>query len=306
MFRLLQVTREESREWLQERSFVLSGLIGVGKTTFCKELEKEDGLHIYYEPAAENPYLSSFYEDKSRYAFNAQIFFIAQRIYQYKVLGAKKKGIVHDRVLFEDKVFATMLRDQGMMTEVDFQTYEKLYEAVVHEVEMPDVVIFLDATPQECLDRIKKRNLGKEVTGITLEYLTDLRNHYKDYIEDISKVIPVFVVDWTSFKSAHDIMCAVYLMVTKASVKRGIHAIADCRPSHWTDEWMRKWRTVPEEITLISPERRPSKESASHPEPSTNMKPRLDDPSTDNNNHEVHHIQCDSSVASRCETVIVA
>ena len=71
----------------------------------------------------------------------------------------------------------------------------------------PNVIIHLDVTPEESLRRIKMRSRGCE-TGITIEYLRQLRDAYDDFIRNISLVIPVIRVPWSEFRSA-EVRCCI-------------------------------------------------------------------------------------------------
>ncbi len=88
---------------------VIEGLIGVGKTSLCRILEKERGARLVLEPCDDNPFLASFYADAERYAFPAQMFYLASRFSQQMNL---KQGdlfsdlIVSDYLWEKDRLFA--------------------------------------------------------------------------------------------------------------------------------------------------------------------------------------------------------
>lgn len=48
---------------------VIEGVIGVGKTTLTRLLAKPFKADVLLEVVEENPFLSSFYGDRARYAF---------------------------------------------------------------------------------------------------------------------------------------------------------------------------------------------------------------------------------------------
>ena len=61
---------------------VIEGLIGVGKTSLCRILRDELGARLVLEPAEDNPFLAAFYSDQDRFAFPAQMFYLATRYAQ--------------------------------------------------------------------------------------------------------------------------------------------------------------------------------------------------------------------------------
>eukprot|EP00658_Telonema_sp_P-2_P060290 TRINITY_DN49242_c0_g1_i2.p1 TRINITY_DN49242_c0_g1~~TRINITY_DN49242_c0_g1_i2.p1 ORF type:complete len:213 (+),score=41.75 TRINITY_DN49242_c0_g1_i2:1-639(+) len=178
----------------------ISGLIGAGKTTLAEKLAEKLGLPVYYEPVIDNVYLEDFYTDMSKYAFPLQIFLLNKRFKQQQQIVWEGKGGVQDRTIYEDSVFARMLRDAGHMDHRDYQTYCELFQNMSNFMKKPNIIVHLDVTPQEALDRILERARGCE-TGITLEYLEGLHAAYDVFIAEIARVIPVIKVDYSQFKT---------------------------------------------------------------------------------------------------------
>jgi deoxyguanosine kinase len=52
----------------------IEGVIGVGKTTLARMLQPSFRASLLLEIFEENPFLSDFYADRERYAFQTQIF----------------------------------------------------------------------------------------------------------------------------------------------------------------------------------------------------------------------------------------
>jgi deoxyadenosine/deoxycytidine kinase len=65
------------------------------------------------------------------------------------------------------------------------------------------LIVHLDVKPEEALTRIRERNYDYE-KDITLDYLTKLYNAYEDFIQHISKAIPVIRVNYLKFKSVEE------------------------------------------------------------------------------------------------------
>ena len=67
---------------MKSRFLVIEGLIGVGKTTLCRLIQRQWKARLVLEPWAENPFLAEFYADPDRFAFPAQMFYLANRFGQ--------------------------------------------------------------------------------------------------------------------------------------------------------------------------------------------------------------------------------
>jgi deoxyadenosine/deoxycytidine kinase len=157
------------------RVVVIEGLIGVGKTTLCRILEREWSARLVLEPAEDNPFLARFYADPTHFAFPAQMFYLATRYSQQRAL---RQGdlfaptVVCDYLYAKDRVFAEMT-----LSGAELALYERfaglLDETPVH----PDLVVFLDASTDVILARINRRSIDAEQT-IPASYLDDLRERY--------------------------------------------------------------------------------------------------------------------------------
>lgn len=181
----------------------ISGLIGAGKTTLCTALGKALNLPTYYEHVIENEYLADFYRDPKKYSFPLQIYLLNHRFRQQQQIIWQGKGGVQDRTIYEDSVFAKMLRDSGLMEDRDYRTYVALFSNMSNFMKKPNLIIHLEVTPEESLQRIKERSRDCETT-ISIEYLANLYKAYQQFITDISKVIPVIRVNWSKFRTPEE------------------------------------------------------------------------------------------------------
>jgi deoxyadenosine/deoxycytidine kinase len=111
----------------QIKHVAIAGNIGAGKTTLTTLLGKHFGWEVHYESADDNPYLSDFYTDMNRWAFNLQIYFLNNRYQQILEILNGDKTVVQDRTIFEDAyIFAPNLHDMGLMSTRDFNNYFNL------------------------------------------------------------------------------------------------------------------------------------------------------------------------------------
>ena len=89
----------------------------------AKSLAERLDLPVHYEPVANNEYLEDFYGDIKKYSFPMQVYLLNRRFQQQQQIVWQGHGGVQDRTIYEDSVFARMLRNSGLMDERDYQTY---------------------------------------------------------------------------------------------------------------------------------------------------------------------------------------
>jgi deoxyadenosine kinase len=187
----------------------ISGIIGAGKTTLSTALSKIMGLPVYYEPVIDNIYLDDFYRDMSRYAYPLQIYLLNKRFAQHQQIIWNGKGGIQDRTIYEDSIFARILYEDGFMDKRDYDTYMELFNNMSNLMKRNTLIIHLDVTPEEALDRIKER--GRECeAGISIEYLRKLHDGYNTFIDDISHVVPVIRVRYDRYRTAEDMAAIIY------------------------------------------------------------------------------------------------
>jgi deoxyadenosine/deoxycytidine kinase len=143
------------------------------------------------EKADDNPFLSSFYEDRKKYAFQTQIFFLLNRFQQQKEIAQLdlfNQITLCDYLFDKDRIFASInLNDQ------ELSLYEQVFQLLTGQIPPPDLVIFLQARPETLIHRIKTRNISYE-KEIDLEYLKTLIEAYNYYFFHYDQT-PLLVVD---------------------------------------------------------------------------------------------------------------
>lgn len=151
----------------------------------------------------DNEYLEDFYLDMKKYSFPMQVLLLNRRFAQQQQIIWGNQGGVQDRTIYEDSVFARMLRDAGLMEERDFRTYTELAHHMHKFMTKPNVIVHLNVTPEQALARIHARSRSCE-SGITLEYLQNLAKAYEDFLADIARAIPVIRVDYEEFRTVDE------------------------------------------------------------------------------------------------------
>ncbi len=181
----------------------IAGNIGVGKTTFTDIVAERNGWHPFYESVMDNPYLSDFYGDMKRWSFNLQIYFLHHRFRNHVKMSKLSKGVIQDRTIYEDvEIFAKNLHAMGNMDDRDWENYRNLFKVMISFLRKPDLIIYLKASTDTLLTRIKKRNRSYEKT-IDPEYLHTLNVSYDKWIANI-KDMPVLTLDTNNFNIFKD------------------------------------------------------------------------------------------------------
>ena len=156
----------------------IEGPIGVGKTSLAKLLSERLGARLILEGFDENPFLSEFYDEPERYAFQTQLFFLLQRYQQQQEL--RQVDMFHnllivDYMFVKDRLFASLNLDEKEMTLYD--TVAKLLEKNVIN---PDLVIYLQADTDTLMRNISHRGRDME-KNISEEYIDALNQLYTEY-----------------------------------------------------------------------------------------------------------------------------
>jgi deoxyguanosine kinase len=160
---------------MKHRYIVVEGPIGCGKTTLANRLAQRLGVATLLEDAAANPFLPQFYRDMRRYALPTQLFFLFQRVGQLEALKQPDlfaEPTVSDFTLEKDPLFARITLDDA-----EYQLYSRIYEHVRPRVPTPDLVIYLQASVDTLIARVKKRGNPIE-RGIDEDYLRRLSEAY--------------------------------------------------------------------------------------------------------------------------------
>jgi len=179
----------------------IAGIIGAGKSTLATALGEHLGYDVYYEPVADNEYLEDFYTDTPRYSFAMQVYLLNRRFQQHQEIIWRGRPAIQDRTIYEDSVFAKMLSDSGLMDPRDYRTYLQLFKHMSNFMCKPNLIVYLDVDPATSFARVQERQRDVE-GGITLDYLQALYDEYENFVQNISRVIPLIRVSWNEY---HDV-----------------------------------------------------------------------------------------------------
>jgi deoxyguanosine kinase len=176
---------------LKHRHIVVEGAIGSGKTSLATRLAQKLGATAVLEDPRANPFLPLFYKDMKRHALPTQLFFLFQRVQQLEGLRQPDlfgKPYVADFALAKDPLFARLTLDDA-----EYQLYLRIYEHVKPQAPEPDVVIYLQASVDTLLWRVKKRGDAME-RDIEEHYLRRLSEAYTNYFHGYTDT-PLLIVN---------------------------------------------------------------------------------------------------------------
>ena len=172
----------------------VEGIIGSGKSTFSGWIADRLKLRLIKEPV-DNDYLTIFYKNPKRWAFPMQIDLLHKR-YSLQQLAAYEaslaavgeseyQGVVLDRGLPGDRVYARLHMLEGNISKVEWRTYTRAYETMTCSLIPPSLLIYLDVEPEVAMQRVQNRDRTFERAGVPLEYLVKLHRGYLDLLVEI-------------------------------------------------------------------------------------------------------------------------
>jgi len=171
----------------------IEGVIGVGKTTLARLLQPAFDAEIILEVFEENPFLSDFYSDRKRYAFQTQIFFLLSRYHQQRrtihEIVATGKNLFADYTFAKDALFA-----QINLNGDELDMYYKVHEALAEKIQKPDLLVYLQAATDTLMQRIALRDRPYE-RQMERAYIDELNHAYDDFFSKPFDHTPVLTID---------------------------------------------------------------------------------------------------------------
>lgn len=184
---------------------VVEGPLGVGKTSLAQLLAERINAKAILEETEGNPFLTNFYGEPRRFAFQTQIYFLLRRFQKQEEINQIdlfKRTVVSDFLFDKDRIFARINLDDG-----EFGLYEQVFQILKATVIKPDLVIFLQAKADILRERIRKRDREYE-KSITLKYLEQINQAFNEfffhYTETPLLVINASYIDFVNVPSDLD------------------------------------------------------------------------------------------------------
>jgi deoxyguanosine kinase len=180
----------------------IEGVIGVGKTSLARLLQPSFDATLLLEVFEENPFLSNFYQDRSRYAFQTQMFFLLSRYHQQRRsvpdMISGSKPLISDYTFDKDALFACI-----NLVGDELEMYYKVHEALAEKIPAPDLVVYLRATTETLMHRITLRDRSYE-RSMERDYIHALNTAYDEYFLRANTSSPVLVIDSNELDFVHN------------------------------------------------------------------------------------------------------
>lgn len=185
---------------------VVSGMIGIGKTSVSELLAEALGTNVYYESVDDNPILPLFYTateqeiQEKRYPFLLQLYFLQTRFQAIKE-AYKENNTVLDRSIYEDWYFAKVNHDLGRISDLEFRVYEGLLHEMMKEIDglpykkAPDLNVYLKASFDTVMHRIGLRGRDFEQDESLVDYYRTLWEGYDEWLEKHYTASNILIVD---------------------------------------------------------------------------------------------------------------
>lgn len=179
---------------MQELKYIaIEGVIGAGKTSLAKKLSEKLSAKLILEEFQENPFLEKFYNDRRRYAFQTQMFFLINRYKQLQLLNQQdlfNNYIVSDYIFDKDRIFAYL-----NLSGEELKLYDAIFPLLEREIPKPDLVVFLQSSIDRLMQNIKQRGRSIE-KNLTRAYIVELSEAYNNFFFKYNNT-PLLIVNTT-------------------------------------------------------------------------------------------------------------
>ncbi|MBI9068563.1 MAG: deoxynucleoside kinase [Salinivirgaceae bacterium] len=171
---------------------IIEGNIGAGKTTLASKIAMDYNAKLVLEQFQDNPFLPKFYKEPDRYSFTLELSFLAAR---YKQLNDEisSKDLFKNFTIADYYFVKSLIFSRSTLEEDEYNLYRQLFNIIYQQLPLPNIYVYLHASPEKLLQNIKSRGRDYEA-GITLEYLANIQKSYFDYFKSENR-FPILIVD---------------------------------------------------------------------------------------------------------------
>jgi deoxyadenosine/deoxycytidine kinase len=173
---------------IKKKYIAIEGAIGVGKTTLAKNISNTMKCQTLFEDFSDNPFLQNFYDSNQTNSFSTQLYFLLKRIDQLALINTSSDMLVSDFYFGKDELFAKL-----NLSDNEYEMYKKIKSKLEFSPPVPDLIIYLQASTDILLDRIKKRGLVIE-RNIKKKYIDSVNELYMKHFHEY-KESPVLIIN---------------------------------------------------------------------------------------------------------------
>ncbi len=175
------------------RYIAIEGVIGAGKSSLAAKIAEKLDANVIMEEFESNPFLEKFYDDRKRYAFQTQMFFLINRFKQQQNLNQQNlfsNYIVSDYIFDKDKIFAYL-----NLAGDELKLYETIFPLLERDLPKPDLVIYLQSSIDRLMYNIKRRARNIE-KSLSRSYISELYEAYNNFFFKYNNT-PLLIVNTT-------------------------------------------------------------------------------------------------------------
>ena len=159
---------------------VIEGPIGAGKTTLATRLAERWSMQTLFESNADNPFLERVYRDaaSSSHALAAQLHVALQREQLSQEVAARRAAgvpLVTNFLGERNDLFARLT-----LAADELPLYRAFSARLAAPAPAPDLVVYLQASPEALYARIQKRAVPREL-HISDAFLRGLSDSYNEF-----------------------------------------------------------------------------------------------------------------------------
>ncbi|MFQ5874000.1 MAG: deoxynucleoside kinase [Dehalococcoidia bacterium] len=181
----------------------IEGPIGVGKTTLARLIQDEFEAELLLEVFEENPFLSRFYADREKYAFQTQIFFLLSRYRQHQVIPQilQRSTLISDYTFAKDRLFAHL-----NLKGDELEMYERVHAILAEKIITPDLIVYLRANTDVLMERIAFRDRPYE-RDMDRDYIESVRAAYERFFANYDQcpLLPIDTNELNFVRNPHDL-----------------------------------------------------------------------------------------------------
>ncbi|CAH1772762.1 unnamed protein product [Owenia fusiformis] len=182
----------------------VEGNIGSGKSTFLNHFQDSKNVEVILEPihmwksVRGHNTLELMYKDAHRWSLTFQSYVQLTMLQVHCKKHTKPVKLIERSIYSSKYCFVENLYKSGNMPPVDYAVLSEWFDWCKSTQNLDlDLIVYLQASPETCMERIKLRNRSEEC-NVPLEYLESLHELHEDWLVgsgEFKPPCPVLVLD---------------------------------------------------------------------------------------------------------------